>query len=233
MDELLSGIGASPVVEQVLSPCPSLHRHALRLRSFVAGEFQDEDGDFATQFILADPPPHASSSSSAPVVEVIYLSEDDDVDVDDDEAVFYCDLCLQHKPLHSVFLLTCSCLFCRPCLQAHVESVFVKEASQIGSQLNEGSSDQTIDLTREPLESVSCPNAECSGWVSLSSAQQLAPEAFRMWEEAVNEAFFTENAAFVKCPGCDMVFEKMTGVLPPGVALTGVPELDRTAPSLL
>jgi E3 ubiquitin-protein ligase MYCBP2 len=127
-------------------------------------------------------------------------------------------------------LLTCSCLFCRPCLQAHVESVFVKEASQIGSQLNEGSSDQTIDLTREPLESVSCPNAECSGWVSLSSAQQLAPEAFRMWEEAVNEAFFTENAAFVKCPGCDMVFEKMTGVLPPGVALTGVPELDRTAP---
>lgn len=27
-----------------------------------------------------------------------------------------------------------------------------------------------------------------------------------------------------------MVFEKMMGVLPPGVALTGVPELDRTAP---
>jgi hypothetical protein len=51
-----------------------------------------------------------------------------------------------------------------------------------------------------------------------------------MWEEAANEAFFKENAAFVKCPGCKVVFEKVMGVLPPGVALTGVPELDRTAP---
>lgn len=46
----------------------------------------------------------------------------------------------------------------------------------------------------------------------------------------MNEAFFTENAAFVKCPGCDTVFENLMGVLPPGVVLTGVPELDRTAP---
>lgn len=51
-----------------------------------------------------------------------------------------------------------------------------------------------------------------------------------MWEEAANDAFFMENAAFVKCPGCKVVFEKVMGVLPPGVALTGVPELDRTAP---
>ena len=51
-----------------------------------------------------------------------------------------------------------------------------------------------------------------------------------MWEDAANEAFFTENAAFVKCPGCKVVFEKVMDVLPPGVALSGVPELDRTAP---
>lgn len=51
-----------------------------------------------------------------------------------------------------------------------------------------------------------------------------------MWEEAANEAIFAENTAYVKCPGCKMVFEKVIGVLPPGMALTGVPELDRTAP---
>lgn len=216
------------MLEQVLSPCPSLLRHALRLRSFVPGEFQDEDGDSATQFILADPPPSSSatsfSSSSRPLFPVasphcdhphiVFLSDDDDDaadadaddadDADDDDASFFCDLCLQNKPLHSIFLLTCSCLFCRPCLRAHAESVLVKKASQIGSstgvQFNHGpcpdeaggtscnrsSEEDRItsvivddDSSSEPLESISCPNAGCIGRFSLSSAQLLAPEAFR------------------------------------------------------
>jgi hypothetical protein len=54
--------------------------------------------------------------------------------------------------------------------------------------------------------------------------------SIRKWEEAANEVLFKENSAFVRCPGCTTVFEKVTGVIPPGVALTGVPELDRTAP---
>ncbi|KAG0585408.1 hypothetical protein KC19_2G009400 [Ceratodon purpureus] len=259
MDSLLDGAGA-PVLEQVLAPCPSLLRHALRLRSFVPGEVQDEDGDTATQFILADPPPSSASASSSHSIppaasqdwddsNILYLSDDDD----DNDACFFCDLCQRSVPLQSVLLLTCSCLFCRPCLRAHAEAVLVKKATQISlpaahfhnchrqnevagrSGRRPSEKVEIIDLvdddtSRESLESIPCPKAECIGRFPLSSAQQLAPEAFRMWEDAANEAFFTENAAFVKCPGCKVVFEKVMDVLPPGVALSGVPELDRTAP---
>lgn len=250
---LLLGAAGAPVLEQVLHPCPSLVHQALRLRSFVSGEFADEDGDTATQFILADKPPHSFSpfaSRPEPVLPVplpdwesnfVVLSDDDD---DDDYPSFVCDLCHQSAPLNSVFLLTCPCLFCVPCLRAHAESVLVKKATQIGLKkdpLNDGASTEKVagsskgsitidDSAGQPLESIPCPKPECIGQFSFSSAQQLAPEAFRMWEDAAIDAFFMENAAFVKCPGCKVVFEKVMGVLPPGVALTGVPELDRTAP---
>ena len=216
MDSLLDG--GRPVLEQVLSPCPSLLRHALRLRSFVPGEFQDEDGDTATQFILADPPPSPSASASCPALpvasqdwndsDVLDLSDDDDAaaadddDDDDDGASFFCNLCQQKMPLQSVILLTCPCLFCRPCLRAHAEAVLVRKATQIG--LSAGPSldchrmDEVAgtsgnhpsekgrpitsiidDSSREPLDSIPCPIAECIGRCPLSLAQQLAPEAFR------------------------------------------------------
>lgn len=212
MESLLDG--GAPVLEQVLVPCPSLVHHAQRLRSFVPGEFEDEDGDTATQFILADPLPGSSSASSsfqpvAPVArvasqdwedaDIVYLSDDDD----DSGASFFCDLCRRNMPLQSVFSsLTCSCLFCRPCLRAHGEAVLVKKATQIGASADlsddcypmdevagtsgKRSSEEekmiTIivdDSSREPLESIPCPKAECFGRFPLSSAQELAPEAFR------------------------------------------------------
>lgn len=190
------------MLEQVLHPCPSLVHQALRLRSFVPGEFADEDGDTATQFILADKPPHSFSpfaSRPEPVLPVplpdwesnfVVLSDDDD---DDDYPSFVCDLCHQSAPLNSVFLLTCPCLFCVPCLRAHAESVLVKKATQIGLKkdpLNDGASTEKVagsskgsitidDSAGQPLESIPCPKPECIGQFSFSSAQQLAPEAFR------------------------------------------------------
>jgi hypothetical protein len=218
MDSLLDGAGA-PVLEQVLAPSPSLLRRALRLRCFVPGEVQDEDGDTATQFILADAPPSSSASastsasasapapSSRPVASqdwndsnILYLSDDDDDEGGGgNDASFICDLCQQNAPLESVFLLTCSCLFCQPCLRAHAEAVLVTKATEIGlpaghatdchevagpSGKRPSDPDRIINLvvddsSREPLESIPCPNSVCIGRFPLSSAQQLAPEAFR------------------------------------------------------
>lgn len=197
---LLLGAAGAPVLEQVLHPCPSLVHQALRLRSFVPGEFADEDGDTATQFILADNPPNSrsrSASHSEPVPPVplsdwesnfVVLSDDDD-----DYPTFSCDLCHQSALLNSVFLLSCPCLFCVPCLRAHAESVFVKKATQIGlkkDSFSDGPSVKEVagtskgsitidDSAEQPLESISCPKPDCIGQFSLSSAQQLAPEAFR------------------------------------------------------
>lgn len=54
MDVLLEG---APVVEKVLQSSDSLRSKAAELLNYVKGEYEDNDGDRATGFILADPSP--------------------------------------------------------------------------------------------------------------------------------------------------------------------------------
>ncbi|CAM6020670.1 unnamed protein product [Sphagnum balticum] len=325
MDGLLEG---DPVVEQILEPpSESVIRRAARSLNFVKGEYEDEDGDLATGFIIADTPPllpsesrvygqspgsshgggggselgtspcnnnppllgeasHSGSSTfdvskgegsgadfflqtrgntaSRPELcnrkkDVVFLS--DDTDGEEEESSFFCELCEESAGLHLIAsMLSCTCLVCITCVQLHVVSLltgatqqegnekesssrFRKESTKVVIVLGETEDEDWIKeqvhepqvesfrvLSRQQLEWIPCPKPSCSGQISLSACQILAPEAFRLWEEAANETLFEENAAFVKCPGCKVVFEKVIGVVPPGVALTGVPELDRTAP---
>lgn len=185
----------------------------------VDGEFEDEDGDWATGFIVADPLPrcHVSEHSSQQEMPSSPLATSGRKRLFplDSDASFICNVCSQYLPLHMLGPdLKCACLCCMPCLQQQIESVLEDRLPSSATQM---------------LYPMQCPSCSCDAAIASSSIQLLAPDAFKVLEEKASQVFF-EAADYIHCPGCSMMIEKVAGDIPAGVAPSGVPEFDRTAP---
>lgn len=216
--------GCLGLTDYILEPLPSpAYKPDL---DHVDGEFEDEDGDRATGFILADPlPPHLVSSDN-PQQEIpsspCAMSGRKRLFPIDTDASFTCHVCSQYLPLHMLGPdLECACLCCTPCLQQQIESVLLQQVHDlVGTQPS---------LTTQMLHPVQCPSCSQDAAISASSIQFLAPEVCKVLEEKASQVFF-ESADYIHCPGCGMMIEKVAGDIPAGVAPSGVPEFDRTVP---
>ncbi|KAH7424102.1 hypothetical protein KP509_12G090100 [Ceratopteris richardii] len=179
----------------------------------VVGEFADEDGDLATGFILADPVPPGYGPPRRAHLQTD-LSKRDCPSPREQDACFICTICSQCLPLEELGPdLNCSCLCCVQCLKQEIESALSQQDSDF----------------QYVMRSMNCPSCSCEASISPSCIQLLAPDTCKDLEAQANNRFF-EAANYMHCPNCDMLIEKIAGDIPPGVAPSGVPEFDRTAP---
>ncbi|KAJ7534242.1 hypothetical protein O6H91_13G085400 [Diphasiastrum complanatum] len=232
------------VLQQIAKPSEVSTLQAEFLLNFVKGEFEDEDGDWATAFIQADPIPYAFVSTSSIASSGVPEAKED--------PQFFCRLCSGSVSLDLIFTeLSCSCLLCKPCLSSYTHYLLTTASTctpndTLGSDdslsLKKGENTMPTSNGTSYIERIEdansirarvafpCPSPSCTGTFSLADAQHLAPKAFQQWQEAANLALFESTTDYVKCPGCNVVIEKVASELPPGLALSGVPELDRTVP---
>ncbi|XP_024530918.1 uncharacterized protein LOC9631788 [Selaginella moellendorffii] len=265
---------AEPIVQQVLAaqPWEALQRRKLFLLNHVDGEIEDEDGDCANGFILADPIPSpylgslyaGACSGRKHKREIEVADRQPEHQIHASDAWFWCNLCNKEVSLESLALASssgCSCLFCRGCLESVVSSAIKDVLRRNPPQvLDPGPSSKSqskcpklmIDLTKDDGDGdddcsivgevassssfsslwdyLPCPSPFCRGKFRLTDIQSVSPDCFAQWEAAASDALVKNSGSFVKCPGCQVVIEKVESDLPPGLALSGVPEFDRTVP---
>ena len=163
--------------------------------------------------------------------ERVYIELSDDDDCDD--RTFTCQLCQNLWPVVLACPMpTCHCQVCQPCMQRYAES----QIDGLTACL-----EQTGDLTGQETERfeksenvsdcIQCPCQGCGTDIPVLTCLSLTGEAVRRWEESATAALLRgDTETFVACPGCGVAIEKVPTEPPPGAVLSGVPELDRTAP---
>eukprot|EP00250_Pteridium_aquilinum_P018154 c23969_g8_i1 orf=150-2060(+) len=218
-------IGCSSFKDYVLEHLP--HACIRRDLNHVDGEIEDEDGDRATAFIIADPLPqhHVSEDSQfsqqVPLSSPFGLSGRKRLFLNEMDGFFICNVCSESLSLHLLEPnLECGCLCCTPCLRQQIEFMLSQRYDLDGPGVP-----QAIEM----LQPMQCPSCSSEAAISSSSIQLIAPEVCKVLEEKASQVFF-EAAEYIHCPGCSMLIEKVAGDIPAGVAPSGVPEFDRTAP---
>eukprot|EP00249_Psilotum_nudum_P016899 c26043_g1_i1 orf=138-2213(+) len=271
------------VVEQIFQRSEVLEKQAAARLTHVQGEFEDEDGDWATAFIVADPMPCSrdgfgspgcacsrssaaatsacswverctgqrdvncscrmdfcyegsrySSSFSTSARKHQLVDEDFDIRLEHlgESAIFCCQSCKQDLPLQLVWTeLNCSCLCCKPCVRSYVELRLAGIEGGNSCFAGTGDGDRNVKYPsgRTISDALDCLACFCTDSIPLSTVQSLASDAFKKWQEEADRILF-QTSVFITCPGCGATIEKVRGDLPLGVAPSGVPELDRTAP---
>ena len=161
--------------------------------------------------------------------EYIELSDDDDCD----DCTFTCELCRNFWPVVLACPMpTCHCQVCQLCMQMYAQ-VQIDGLTSCLEKMGDrrGEEREGRETSYDISDRIQCPCEGCGTDMPVLSCRFLAAESVAKWEEAATAALLRgDTETFVACPGCEVSIEKVPTEPPPGAVLSGVPELDRTAP---